>query len=100
MTARKKHKAGRGSSRYSPAWRDTSAGHALYLQRRADAQARANATGFDHGLEANDVFRDFHVRMLPRRENRYGHELAVEVVHPEDLAKTQPGHGYARGGSR
>jgi hypothetical protein len=74
-------------------WQDTPAGRAKYLERRAEAQRRANETGFDHGLEKNDLFKDYMISMLPMKKNRYGHELRVEVVHPEDLARTQPGHG-------
>lgn len=80
-------------SKPSVDWRNTPAGQAKYTERRAEAQKRANDFGFDHGLEANHIFRDFTIMMLPRRENRYGFELRVEVVHPEDLSKTQPGHG-------
>jgi hypothetical protein len=75
------------------AWRDTPEGNAKYHAARAEAQARANATGMDHGIEANDLFKTFTVRTLPRKENRSGHELQVEVVMPEDIRKAQPGHG-------
>lgn len=64
-----------------------------YQTARAEAQAKANATGFDHGLERNDLFKSFRVFMLPRRENRCGHELRCEVVSPERLDACQPGHG-------
>ena len=74
-------------------WTATADGDRKYRERRAEAQARANETGFDHLLERNDVFRDYMVSMLPRRENRYGHELCGEVVMCENLAKCQPGHG-------
>jgi hypothetical protein len=75
------------------AWRDTPEGHAKWQRARAEAQQKANATGMDHGLEANDLFKEFTVRMLPAKQYRAGHELRVEVVHPEDLSRTQPGHG-------
>lgn len=74
-------------------WRSTPAGHARYLERRAEAQRRANETGYDHGLEYNELFRDFHVSTLPARQHRAGHELRVEVVHPERLESVKPGHG-------
>lgn len=79
------------------AWRSTPEGDAKYRAARERAQALANELGFDHGIEANDVFRDWRVFMLPRRENRYGFELRCEVVHPENLAKCQPGHGPCAG---
>ena len=74
-------------------WTVTADGTAKYTTARAEAQAKANASGFDHGLSRNDVFKSFDVFMLPRRENRYGRDLACEVVYPESLDKCQPGHG-------
>lgn len=62
-----------------------------YQKIRAEAQARANRTGVDHGVEKlNGKFRYF---MLPGKRFRTGHELRCEVVHPEDLSKCLPGHG-------
>jgi hypothetical protein len=90
---------GGGRSADSTAWRSTPEGTAKYRQARADAQRKANETGFDYGVEANDIFKSFNVMMLPRAENRSGYELRVEVVHPERLGGAQPGHGpMARGG--
>lgn len=77
----------------SAEWMNSIEGSAKYRLRRAEAQTRANETGFDHGIEANHIFRDFTIVMLPRRENRYGYETRCEIVHPENLATTQPGHG-------
>lgn len=74
-------------------WRDTPEGNRKYAAARAEAQRKANETSFDHGLEANDVFKDFRVFMLPAAENRRGFELQCEVVRCEDLAKCQKGHG-------
>lgn len=74
-------------------WRNTTAGHEAWRVAREDAQRKANATGFDHGVEANDLFKSFHTFMLPRKENRCGHELRCEVVSCEDLSKCQQGHG-------
>lgn len=75
------------------AWRLTPEGAAKYREARAVAQARANETGFDYGLEGNDLFKEFRVFMLPMRHNRRGHELACEVVMCERLGACQPGHG-------
>lgn len=75
------------------AWMHTPEGHAKYLAARNEAQALANELGFDHGLEANDVFREFRVFMLPQKANRYGFELRCEVVMCERLDKCQKGHG-------
>lgn len=75
------------------AWAHTPAGAARYKAARAEAQRAANADGFDRGLERNDLMKSFNVLMLPRRENRNGHELRCEVVSCEDLSRCQPGHG-------
>jgi hypothetical protein len=72
-------------------WHLTPSADVAYRECRAQAQAAANRTGYDHGLEANDLFKTFRFFMLPRKENRCGHELRCEVVHPEGSA--QPGHG-------
>ncbi len=75
------------------AWLSTNAGQAAYGRARREAQAKANETGYDHGLERNDLFKTFSVRILPRRENRTGHELRAEVVSCENLDRCKPGHG-------
>ena len=75
------------------AWRSSPTGHEAWRTARAEAQAQANATGYDYGLEANDLFKSFRSFMLPRKENRCGHEMRCEVVSCEDLAKCQIGHG-------
>ena len=64
-----------------------------YKNARTEAQAKANATGYDHGIERNKIFKSFTVFMLPKRENRVGHELRCEIVYPEDLTICKPGHG-------
>lgn len=74
-------------------WTMTPEGDEKYRAARREAQDAANRDGFDRGLERNDLFKSFHVFMLPRRENRYGHELRCEVVSCEDLTKCQVGHG-------
>lgn len=76
-----------------PDWSTTPAAHAAYVTARAEAQARANATGFDHGLSLNSLFKSYEIRMLPQRQNRYGSELMCEVVMCERLEACQPGHG-------
>jgi hypothetical protein len=75
------------------AWRHTPEAHTKYLAAREEAQAKANEFGYDQGLEANDVFKSFHVFMLPSAQHRCGHELRCEVVHPMNLDKCKPGHG-------
>lgn len=66
-----------------------------YTTARQDAQAKADATGFDYGLENLRLAgRDnWHVFMLPQKKNRFGHEARCEVVSPMDLTKCKPGHG-------
>jgi hypothetical protein len=49
---------------------------------RAEAQARANETGADFGVERNELMREWGFFMLPGPQNRYGFELRCEVVHP------------------
>ncbi len=77
------------------AWRNSPAGDEKYRAARAEAQKRANELGYDYGIEANDLFRSFHVFMLPSAQHRCGHELSCEVVHPERLENCKPGHGPA-----
>jgi hypothetical protein len=76
------------TTRKGAAWRDTPAGRAAYLAARDEAQAKANETGYDYGLEANDIFKQWRVFMLPRKENRTGHELRCEVVSCERTRET------------
>jgi hypothetical protein len=75
------------------AWRSTPQGNEAYRSAREKAQRGANETGFDHGVEANDVMRTFSTFMLPQKQNRSGHELRCEVVSCESLDKCQKGHG-------
>lgn len=67
--------------------------HARYLEARAGAQAKANESGFDYGLEYNALFDEFHCFLLPERRNRYGFETRCEVVSCENLARCRKGHG-------
>lgn len=85
--------AARKQKKDPTAWLSTDAGQAAYRRARASAQAKANETGYDHGLERNDLFKTFSVFMLPKRENRTGHELRAEVVSCEHLDHCKPGHG-------
>ena len=62
-----------------------------YQVVRAAAQKQADELGFDYGLEFNKLFKTYNAFMLPRRENRYGHELHCEVVFSNN---PKPGHGY------
>jgi hypothetical protein len=84
---------GRKALRPRVNWWETASGTEKYRAARRDAQTRADQTGYDHGIERNDLFKNFRVFMLPRRENRHGHELRCEVVMCSDLARCQPGHG-------
>jgi hypothetical protein len=78
-------------------WRDTPEANAKWAIARKRAQRMANETGYDYGLEANNVFKDFNAFMLPAKENRRGFELRCEVVSCEDLSKCQKGHGPGGG---
>jgi len=75
------------------AWRYTEKARETYTAAKLVAQARANETGFDHGIEWNDVFKACSVRMLPSKQHRSGSELRCEVVMCSDISKCQKGHG-------
>ena len=81
------------------AWRHSSAGMVAYSAAKKDAQEKANLTGHDYGIEPNDLFKSWHVFILPMpmRQNRYGHELTCEVVWPTKLDTCKPGHGPLAG---
>jgi hypothetical protein len=64
-----------------------------YSEAKAEATRRANLQGCDFGVE-KDVS-GYHVLGLPMAKHRMGHELRCEVVNPDRLDKTQPGHGHA-----
>jgi len=66
-----------------------------YKEACAIAQAKANATGYDHGLELNKLFKEWAVFMLPTKANRYGRDARCEVVSCERIANCKPGHGPA-----
>lgn len=53
-----------------------------YKEAYNTAVRKARETGHDYGLERNAF--GFTVFMLPRPENRYGHELRCEVVRASD----------------
>jgi hypothetical protein len=64
---------------------------ARYHQVRDQAQAAANLTGFDYGVEKlGNTWRYF---MLPKKQNRTGYELRCEVVSAEQINHQRPGHG-------
>jgi len=67
-----------------------------YQEARTAAQAKANELGYDFGIEKNRYYQGGFSPpfMLPRRENRTGHELRCEVVSCEIDARMQVGHGY------
>lgn len=77
----------------STAWRSTPSGVASYQKVRAAAQHQANLLGFDFGVEANDLLKQWQFFMLPMKANRYGFETRCEVVSCENLEKCQKGHG-------
>ncbi len=58
------------------------------VQKEANDAARADPDyakkgGCDFMLEKNPLFKTWSWRRLPLPQNRYGHELRVEVVMPE-----------------
>lgn len=85
--ARKRHASTRDS------WLDSDDCHAKWRAKRAEAQASANALGMDHGMQVNTLLKEWTYFLLPAKQYRQGHETQCEVVHPENLARTQRGHG-------
>lgn len=83
------------AARHVDPWVGSADYHTKYAAKRAEAQASANLLGMDHGIEARPMFREWTFFLLPEKHNRYGHETTCEVVHPENLAHTRRGHGYA-----
>ncbi len=81
----------RRKNRDVTAWRGTATGLSLYATARAAAQTRANVTGLDVGLEANDLFETWTSFLLPAPASRNGHELRCEVVRPENWALASRG---------
>lgn len=65
-----------------------------YFEIRKQAQAKANETGRDQGIELNKLFKEYRTFPLPAAQHRQGFELRCEVVHPERIEKTAPGHGH------
>ena len=47
------------SAKDPTAWLSTPAGMAAYQSARREAQAKANESGYDYGLERNDLFKSF-----------------------------------------
>lgn len=82
-----------GMARRNSKQNDDAKKAALYPAARAEAQAKADATGMDQGLEWNPIFKHFNSFGLPGRQYRQGHERRCEVVSPTDLSKCLPGHG-------
>ncbi len=73
-----------------------------YAEIRAAAQARADATGQDQGIEVLPAYnrqtrkwdaKSYHTFGLPERGSRYGRDATCEVVSCSDLARCWPGHG-------
>lgn len=64
-----------------------------YKAVKTEAQAQADSTGRDFGIEWNSVFNYYRSFSLPQKKNRYGFELRCEVVYCTDLSKCAEGHG-------
>lgn len=62
-----------------------------YATAKREAQARADETGMDYGVEK--LGSEHRYFGLPRRENRFGFELRCEVVSCTRLERCVPGHG-------
>lgn len=72
-----------------------------YTAALAHAQALADRTGYDVGLERNEIFGTYEYRVLPRTENRRGFELRCEVVRPTTAPHTgQVPNGWVELASR
>lgn len=55
---------------------------ASYAEAVRHARTQATKLNMDHGLEK--LGSTYRVFILPRPENRYGHELRCEVVRPNE----------------
>jgi hypothetical protein len=89
-------------------WTTTATGREKYAAARAEAQTKANVMSIDVGIERNDLFKSFHVFLLPAVKYRSGHEIRCEVVSPVNApapvygsdercrhcGNPLPGHGY------
>lgn len=64
-----------------------------YQDAKNSTQSKADATGIDHGIEFNPIFKDYSVKMLPGKRFRRGWELRCEVVYCSDLSRCVKGHG-------
>lgn len=65
-----------------------------YNEAKRQAQALANETGNDYGVEASPYSEGGHrFFRLPQARHRQGYELRCEVVSCEVLARCAPGHG-------
>lgn len=62
-----------------------------YEEAARYAQANADTSGFDYGVEK--LGREWRAWMLPAASNRFGHERACEVRHCAHLDRVRPGHG-------
>ena len=62
-----------------------------YKCARSYAQKQADKIGWDYGIEWNTIYKYWHTFPLPRRENRYGHEVKCEVIYSNN---PKEGHGY------
>jgi hypothetical protein len=51
-------------------------------EARAYAEEKASEYGVAYGIEKPTQFAGWTVKMLPRKENRYGWELRCEAVEP------------------
>lgn len=64
-----------------------------YPAAKAAAQARADATGMDVGLEWLGTYSGWVARGLPCKGSRFGSDRLVECVSCSDITKCFPGHG-------
>lgn len=64
-----------------------------YDEAATAAQTRADAHGYDYGIERCGGQEQWKVTLLPQRKNRAGYELRVEVRYCTDLDRCKPGYG-------
>lgn len=62
-----------------------------YSKARAEAQEKANSSGYDYGIERLGT--EWHVFILPQKRHRFGFETRCEVVMCEHIDRCKPGHG-------
>lgn len=66
-------------------------GFPTHAAARAEAHTRARRYGVAYGIEAPTAYAQWTIKMLPKRENRFGFEARIEAVEADDPCWLAPG---------